>query len=427
MNDHGKMLSMVLSILLSIASPWPNHCPAQTTERNSRPVVKLGIDVLRSRDFDILQGRRVGLITNPTGVSSDLEPTVDVLHQAEGVKLVALFAPEHGIRGDAEAGMSVDSYRDSRTGLPVYSLYGKSRKPTKDMLRGIDVLVYDIQDIGVRSYTYISTMGLAMEAAAENGVTFVVLDRPDPLTGERVEGPMLDTTYKSFVGMYPIPYVYGMTAGELAKMINMEAWLTDGVRCKLVVVPMEGWKRSMWWDETGLAWVPTSPHIPHASTPMFYVMTGLLGELRTANQGVGYTLPFELVGAPWIEGEKLAEYLNSRKLKGVAFRPLWYRPFYFDTASSRFQGVQIHVRDREQLDMTAVQLTILDALEWLFPQNDIYGRATPDQLEAFDKVNGSSDVRIALQHHTSVEELLRSMDQERAHFMIKREKYLLYQ
>jgi uncharacterized protein YbbC (DUF1343 family) len=427
MNDCAKNLGVVLSVFLSLASLGPRTCTAQTTKQDEGSVVKLGIDVLRSRDFDILQDKRVGLITNPTGVSAELEPTVDILYEAEGVKLVALFAPEHGIRGDAEAGMSVDGYKDNRTGLPVYSLYGKTRKPTRDMLRGIDVLVYDIQDIGVRSYTYISTMGLAMEAAAENDVTFVVLDRPDPLTGERVEGPMLDPKYKSFVGMYPIPYVYGMTAGELAEMINMEGWLTDGVRCKLIVVPMEGWKRAMWWDETGLAWVPTSPHIPHASTAMFYVMTGLLGELGTANQGVGYTLPFELVGAPWIDGEKLAEYLNDCGLEGVEFRPLWYRPFYFDTASSRFQGVQIHVRDRELLDMTAVQLTILDALGRLFPQNDIYGRAKPDRLEAFDKVNGSSDVRTALQHHTSVQDLLRSIDQERAHFMIKREKYLLYE
>jgi uncharacterized protein YbbC (DUF1343 family) len=427
MNHQRKKLSVLLAVLLCLASPRLKTCLAQTAGRNAGAAVKLGTDVLRSRDFDILKGKRVGLITNPTGVSSDLQATVDILHQAEGVNLIALFAPEHGIRGDIEAGKYVENYNDSRTGLPVFSLYGKTRKPTKDMLRGIDVLVYDLQDIGVRSYTYISTMGLAMEAAAENDVTFVVLDRPDPLTGERVEGPMLDAQYKSFVGMYSIPYVYGMTAGELAEMINMEGWLANGVRCKLIVVPMEGWKRSMWWDETGLAWVPTSPHIPHARTAMFYVMTGLLGELGTANQGVGYTLPFELVGAPWIDGEKLADYLNSCKLEGVEFRPLWYRPFYFDTASSRFQGVQIHIRDREQLNMTAVQLTILDALGRLFPQNDIYARAKPDRLDAFDKVNGSSDVRVALQRHTSVEELLRSMDRERAHFMIKREKYLLYE
>ena len=427
MTDHLRNIGVPLLALLTLASLQPAPCLAQTAEPRVSPPVKLGIDVLRARDFDILKGKKIGLITNPTGVDANLEATVDILHDAEGVDLVALFGPEHGIRGDTEAGGYVESYKDRRTGLPVYSLYGKTRKPTKDMLRGIDVLVYDIQDVGVRSYTYISTMGLAMEAAAENNVTFVVLDRPDPLTGERVEGPVLDLQYKSFVGMYPIPYVYGMTAGELAEMINLEGWLADGKRCRLIVVPMEGWKRSMWWDETGLAWVPTSPHIPHACTVMFYVMTGLLGELGTANQGVGYTLPFELVGAPWIDGDALAEYLNNSKLAGVEFRPMSYRPFYFDTSSTLLQGVQIHVRDREHLDLTAVQLTILDALRRLFPQNDIFERAKPERLEAFDKVTGSTHLRTALEKHTSVEELLRSIDEERAQFMIKREKYLLYE
>ncbi|MBM4160926.1 MAG: DUF1343 domain-containing protein [Ignavibacteria bacterium] len=400
---------------------------SQTATSRKEPAVKPGIDVLRSRNFDVLQGKRVGLITNPTGITSDLQATVDVLHNATGVELVALFGPEHGIRGDTEGGKYVENYTDSKTGLPVYSLYGRNRKPTKEMLRGIDVLVYDIQDIGARSYTYISTLGLAMEAAAQNDVTFVVLDRPNPLTGLRVEGPMLDPEFKSFIGMYPIPYVYGMTVGELAEMINMEGWLENGALCRLIVIPMEGWKRSMWWDETGLVWVPTSPHIPRAETAMFYVMTGLLGELGTANQGVGYTLPFELVGGPWVHSEKLADYLNSRRLGGVEFRPLSYKPFYFDTSNGRFHGVQIHVTDREKLSMTAVQITILDALRRVFPEKDIYERAKPDRINAFDKAVGSSEMRTAHQNGKSVEELLRDIDQERALFMIKREKYLLYE
>jgi len=412
--------SVFLLALMMPASP-------QDVRRANTPVVKPGIDVLRSRGFDILKGKRVGLITNPTGISADLEQTVDILHDAPGVKLVALFGPEHGVRGDAEGGKTVDSFNDSQTGLPVYSLYGRTRKPTKDMLRGVDVLVYDIQDIGVRSYTYISTLGLAMEAAAENNVAFVVLDRPDPLTGVRVEGPMLDLHYKSFIGAYQIPYVYGMTVGELAEMINMEGWLEKGVKCNLVVVPMEGWKRSMWWDETGLPWVPTSPHIPHASTPLFYVMTGLLGELGTANQGVGYTMPFELVGASWVNGDKLAEYLNSRGLAGVRFRPLSYKPFYFDTAGSRFLGVQIHVTDREKLNMTAVQINVIDALQRLFPEKDIFARAKPDRINSFDKATGSDELRKEFQDRRPVEEILRNIDRERAPFMIERQKYLLYE
>jgi uncharacterized protein YbbC (DUF1343 family) len=419
--------SFFIVTLLVILVSCPTVANAQKSNGSSGPVVKPGIDVLRGRGFDILKGKRVGLITNPTGISSDLEQTVDILHHAPGVKLVALFGPEHGVRGDIEGGKQVDSYNDGQTGLPVYSLYGKTHKPTRDMLRNIDVLVYDIQDIGVRSYTYISTMGLAMEAAAENNVTFVVLDRPDPLTGVRVEGPMLDLKYKSFIGAYQIPYVYGMTAGELAEMINMEGWLEKGVKCKLIVVPMEGWKRSMWWDETGLVWVPTSPHIPHSTTPMFYVMTGLLGELGTANQGVGYTMPFELVGASWIDGDRLADYLNSRNLGGVHFRPLSYRPFYFDTSDSRYLGVQIHLTESEKLTMTAVQVNILDALQRLYPERDIFARAKPDRISSFDKAVGSSELRKELQSRKPVDEVLRSMDRELAPFMLVREKYLMYE
>lgn len=424
--DKFRSIFIVLSLMCFVYG-GVSQLAAQPQVQSKKGSVKLGIDVLSGRNFDILQGKRVGLITNPTGIAANGEQTIDILFHTKDVKLVALFGPEHGVRGDVEAGKYVESYNDQRTGLPVYSLYGKNRKPNRDMLRGIDVLVYDIQDIGVRSYTYISTMGLAMEAAAENDITFVVLDRPNPLTGEKVEGPMLETKFKSFVGMYPIPYVYGMTAGELAEMINMEGWLADAAHCKLVVVPMEGWNRSMWWDETGLMWVPTSPHIPHWHTSMFYVMTGLLGELGTANQGVGYTLPFELVGGSWVNGERLAEYLNGLGLGGVKFRPLWYRPFYFDTSGSRFQGVQIHVTDRNQLNMTEVQLHVLDALRKLFPEKDIYDRARPERIEMFNKVVGTTEVRRELMNHTSVNELLRKLDKERAQFMIKREKYLLYE
>jgi uncharacterized protein YbbC (DUF1343 family) len=392
----------------------------------AEPPVKPGIDVLRERNFDLLRGKRVGLITNPTGISYDMTSTIDILYNAPGVQLVALFGPEHGVRGDVEAGKYVEFYNDRATGLPVYSLYGKTRKPTPEMLKGIDVLVYDIQDIGVRSYTYISTMGLAMEAAAEAGIAFVVLDRPDPLTGLIVTGPMLEPKHKSFVGAYPVPYVYGMTAGEMAEMVNGEGWLNGGRKCSLTVVKMDGWKRSMWWDDTGLEWVPTSPHVPHAHTTIHYVLTGLLGELGTANQGVGYTLPFELIGAPWVKGGELAAYLNSKNLSGVVFRPMWYKPFYFDTSGIRYEGVQVHVHDRARLDMTQVQLHILSALLRVYPNWNIFERAKPERLQMFDKVVGTYDVRRWLAAGMEPDEIVSRLDQARAPFMIKRERYLLY-
>src|SRR4030066_2408080 len=230
-----------------------------------------GIEVLKESNFKILEGKRVGLITNPTGVDSKLKSTIDILYEPTNVHLVALFGPEHGVRGDYAAGDIVETYTDPQTNLPVFSLYGRTRKPTAEMLKGIDVLVYDIQDIGCRSYTYISTMGLIMEAASENNIEVVVLDRPNPLGGNRVEGGLVQGVYFFFVSIFWIPYVYGLTCGELAKLINEEGMLRGGVKCKLTVVPIEGWNRGMYFEETGLPWVPTSPHIPHMFSPFYYV------------------------------------------------------------------------------------------------------------------------------------------------------------
>src|ERR1051325_11284464 len=254
--------------------------------------VKLGNETLADGGFKELRGKRVGLITNPSGVNSQVQSTIDVLRRAPDVKLVALFAPEHGLNADVPAGTEYPNSTDARTGLPVYSLYGPgpTRRPTRAMLQGLDALVYDVQDNGCRSYTFISTMGLTMEACASNTVEFIVLDRPNPLGGERVEGPMLRAQFKSFVGQWPVPYVYGLTAGELARMINGEGWITP--RCQLTVVPLKNWRRWMVWRDTGLPWVPTSPYMPSADSPLHYPSTGLLGHIGGGGIGVGFKAAF---------------------------------------------------------------------------------------------------------------------------------------
>src|SRR5438874_7041273 len=282
--------------------------------------VQLGSEVLAATGFQELQGKRVGLITNPSGLNRGGESTIDLLRRAPEVKLVALFGPEHGLYGDMKAGVPIPERMDRRTGLPVHSLYGATRKPAPASLKGLDALVYDLQDTGVRSYTFISTMGLAMEACAEAGVEFLVLDRPNPLGGERVEGPMVEDRFRSFVGQWNIPYVYGMTCGELARMINGEGWIK--APCKLTVIPMNGWRRSMVWQDTGLAWVPTSPNVPRADSPLYYAATGLFGEMAGgsgASIGTRLKRPFECVIAPWLDANRFSTAMNSYGLRGIRF------------------------------------------------------------------------------------------------------------
>ena len=388
--------------------------------------VKTGIDVLRQSNLEILKGKRVGLITNPTAVSNSIQATVDILAAAPGVKLTALYGPEHGVRGDVTAGGHVDTFVDSATGVPVYSLYGKTRKPTEDMLKDVDVLVYDIQDIGARSYTYINTMAYAMEAAAEYKKEFVVLDRPNPLTGNRVEGNILDMKFRSFVGQYPIAYVYGMTCGELAEYLNNEGLLGDGKKCALTVVKMEGWNRAMNWEDTGLPWVPTSPHVPNAETALFYSATGILGELDAINIGVGYTMPFQLIGAPWIESRKFADALNARHLPGFFFRPLSYKPYYGAMKDKQLGGVQVYLLDRTKADLVSMQLFAIETMFALYPESNIFA-ASKERNDMFDKVMGTDTVRKALEQKTPVTEIVAGWKSGMDEFLVKRKKYLLYQ
>ena len=297
------------------------------------PVVKTGVEVLAERDFEPLKGKRVGLVTNPSGVDSQLRSTIDILFNAPDVNLVALYGPEHGVRGDVYAGGKISDSVDSSTGLPVFSLYGTTRKPTSEMLKGIDVMVYDIQDVGVRSYTFISTLGLVMEACAPLGIEVVVLDRPNPMGGNKIEGCYVEPAFFSFVSQYRIPYVYGLTVGELAVLINEEG-LNCGQKgdqkpskCKLTVVPMEGWTRDMLYEDTRLPWVLPSPNIPFKESAVYYASSGICGELYGfMNVGVGYTLPFELFGATWVDPLALKAELESYQIEGVSFRTIWYKP-----------------------------------------------------------------------------------------------------
>ena len=355
-------------------------------ELGAQPKIKLGIDVLRERNFDLLQGKRVGLITNPTGVDRFLKSTADILFEAKEVQLVALYGPEHGIRGDTQGGDSVNDSKDPKTGIPVYSLYGATRRPTKEMLTDIDVLVYDIQDIGCRSYTFVSTMGLAMEACAQFGVEFVVLDRPNPLGGEKVEGCLTEEENLSFVSQFKIPYIYGLTCGELATMLNQEGMLSG--KCALTVVPMEGWRRFMDFPQTGLHWVPTSPHIPHADSPFFYVSTGILGELYVVSIGVGTTLPFQLVASDGISAERLADRLNALNLTGVYFRPVYIKPYYSVGQGLDYQGVQIHFTNYKEAVLTDIQFYIMQEIYALNAKLDFF-KLAPSRMRMWNQVCGS--------------------------------------
>jgi uncharacterized protein YbbC (DUF1343 family) len=388
--------------------------------------IDTGLEILIRSKFEILKGKRVGLITNPTGVDRNLRSVIDLIFNAPGVNLVALYSPEHGIRGEFTAGEAVGSMADPSTRLPVYSLYGKTRKPTNEMLKGIEILVYDVQDIGSRSYTYISTLGLAMEAAAENNITFLVLDRPNPLGGIRMEGPVTQPGFISFVSQYPIPYIHGMTVGELATFLNEEKLLKDGIKCKLEVVKMNGWKRNMSFEDTGLPWVPSSPHIPEVHSPLFYPATGIVGELYVISIGVGYTLPFQLFATEWFNADSLAQNLNSLHLAGIIFRPVNYKPFYSVSQGKVVHGVQIHFTDVQKASLSLIQFYILQEAHKLWPEKNVFTLCDKSRLDMFDKVCGTDKVRIEFSNTFSVDSIMGLWTNDIPAFRKKAEKYFLY-
>ncbi|HAB53387.1 MAG TPA: DUF1343 domain-containing protein [Ignavibacteriales bacterium] len=385
-----------------------------------------GIEVLKESNFKILEGKKVGLITNPTGVDSKLKSTIDILYEAENVHLVALFGPEHGVRGDYAAGDIVETYTDPQTNLPVFSLYGRTRKPTMEMLEEIDILVYDIQDIGCRSYTYISTMGLAMEAAAENDIEFLVLDRPNPLGGLKVEGNLVEDGYFSFVSQFKIPYVYRLTCGELATLLNEEKMLKDEKQCKLTVIPMRNWKREMLFKDTGLEWVLTSPHVPHENSPQYYVTSGIMGELGIVSEGIGYTLPFQVFAAEWINANVLAEKMNSLNLDGVIFRPITIKPYYGADVDKELHGVQIHIQNSNLVNLMSLQFLFMQINNELYPEYNPFKMADESGLEMFDKVMGTSKVRELFTKRMKYNDIKDYLDKDIERFKEISKKYYIY-
>ena len=391
--------------------------------------VLTGVDVLERDGFEQLQGKRVGLVTNPSGVNRQVRSTIDLLHEAPQVNLVALFGPEHGVRGDAYAGDHVASSKDARTGLPVYSLYGSTREPTAAMLKGIDVMVYDIQDVGVRCYTFISTLGLVMRACARAGVEVMVLDRPNPLGGNKVEGPLVRDGYHSFVSQYSIPFLYGLTVGELAMLINEEG-LNKGqkgdqehLKCQLSVVPMEGWHRWMRFPDTGLPWILPSPNIPSVESALCYGSSGICGEYGYLNTGVGYTIPFQTFAAEWINADSLKDRLDSYGLPGVAFRTIHYKPISGSLQGKLVHGVQFFFTDFEAAPVSLLQFYVMQAVQELWPAHNPYPLKKTRML---DIVCGTDYVRTQFGKRMKAADIVDFWNKDSEAFKALSQKYYLY-
>ncbi|MDX9723953.1 MAG: DUF1343 domain-containing protein [Myxococcota bacterium] len=379
--------------------------------------LRLGVEVLLEERIDLLEGKRVGLLTNASGVDRQGRSTLERFAEDERFDLVQLYAPEHGLRGTAPAGASLEDELDPRTGVPVEALYGQRSAPSAQTLAGLDVLVFDIQDVGSRTYTYITTLGKAMQAAAKAGVVVVVLDRPNPLGGELIEGPIREARYQSFVGWAPIPVVHGMTIGELARFYNGEMALGT----KLEVVPMQGWRRSMRWDDTGLDWRPTSPNIPHARNALLYVATGMVaGVSKNVNEGCGYTMPFETIAADFIDAADFAQFLRQRQIPGVRFLPIAYRPFSGAFRKKDLSGVQLFPEEGMRPLHTALQLLV--SIERLYP-----GVFEPTSRKHFGRIWGNDKVLEMIRDGAEVEAIEASWQAELEGFAARRAAYLLYE
>lgn len=394
----------------------PQAIPSATQGTPGAPGVpagptKTGIDMLEQQKFAPLRGKRVGLITNQTGVDSQGRRTIDVIAHAPAVKLVALFSPEHGISGSVDA--PVANSTDAKTGVPVYSLYGDTRRPGDAMLKGIDVLIFDIQDAGVRFYTYVTTMAYCMEAAAKNHITFVVLDRPDPLGGEVIEGPMLDPDRTSFTGYFPMPVRYAMTLGELAKMFNTE----NKIGADVQAVAMSGWRRSETYDQTGLRWIPPSPNLRTVNAAFLYPGIEIL-QAGGVSVGRGTDAPFEILGAPWIHADELVAVLARRKIPGVSFAPAQFTPAHDLYAGMPCQGVTITLTNLSSFQSMRMGLEIADALHKLYPGQF--------KLEKTIELLGSQSTLGHLDHGDAPADIIAGWAADLDRFRTMRAKYLLY-
>ncbi|MGM0546214.1 MAG: exo-beta-N-acetylmuramidase NamZ family protein [Bacteroidota bacterium] len=400
----------------------------QSAEQQNDPNVITGTANLVENNFEQLQGKKVGLVTNQSAVV-DGTLLIDLLHEAEGVELAALFSPEHGIRGDADAGAHIDDSVDEKTGAPIYSLYGETRKPTEEMLEDVDILVFDMQDVGARFYTYISTMGYTMQAAAENDLPYIVLDRPNPLGGNMVEGFVPELESDSFVGLYPIPVTHGMTTGELAKMIQGESYLDNLENMDLEVLENRGWSRDMLWPDMNLEWIPPSPNIPDFETALIYPGACLF-EATHISEGRGTHSPFILIGAPWADGEALAAELNDKNLPGLEFEPSVFTPESIEGMSTEpklegeeLEGIRYKVTDKEKVEPVAAGIHVLLAF---------YNAAPDEEKEDFfrvDRLNtlaGSDQFHDMIMDGKSAEEIIEEWQEGTDTFKEDREPYLLY-
>lgn len=404
---------LVAAVFLLAALDAANCRPAAPAPEEEAAKILVGIDVLEAESFAPLRGKRVGLITNHTGRTSDGRQTVDVLAEAEGVKLVALFSPEHGWEGQVAEG-PVGETVDAKTGLRVHSLYGKTRRPTAEMLKGIDVLVFDIQDAGVRFFTYGTTMAYAMEEAAKRGIEFVVLDRPNPLGGVAVQGPMLDADRLSFEGYFPLPLRHGMTLGELARLYIAER----RIGARLTVVPMQGWRREMWFDQTGLEWVNPTPNLRSLVANTFYPAVELL-RAGGVSVGRGTEKPFEQFGAPWMDGEMVAAYLEAQHIPGVRFHPTRFAPTEDVHANQLCRGVRLELTDREGLDIGRLGVELISALWNLHPKEF--------QVDKTIRLLGSKKTLERIRAGDDPVEIVAGWEEELNSFREIRAKYLLYE